>query len=334
MRAREGFEVAASRKYRLYCGAGLEVVLQDTGAALYSVRMADRRGAWADVTLPAQDAQDPSCAGMTLAPYAGRIAGGRLRVDGQTVQLTVNEGQNQLHGGAGALMHQPWCCIGRQSGRGFEEISFCAQAEDGQDGFPGNRRFVTTYRLHASQRLEIELTATTDRPTRVNLSNHAYWNLSGDLHTGIEGHLLSLRADRVYLNDGAFLPQALVEAPAALDYRQSRPVGGAQGDEQRVHARGLNHCYVLRKGDATAPAATLTDPVSGRRMRLYTDQPCVVVYSGGFLPSPGCAIALEAQEHPESPLAPPPDTLYPGQVYRRLIVYRFDVAGDKRNCAK
>ncbi len=314
----------ASGKYRLFCRSGMDVVLQDTGAALFSVRTADRYGRFANITLSPRGTEDPSCAGVTLAPYAGRIAAGKLRIDGQTLQLTVNEGPNQLHGGAGALLHQVWSCTGCQCEDDFQEISFCAEAKDGQDGFPGNRRFVTTYRLHEDQRLEIELTATTDRPTRVNLSNHAYWNLSGDLSTNVENHLLELRADRVYLNDPAFLVRDLVKPPEELNFRHGRPVGGALGSEQRVNARGLNHCYILSPGENDVPAAILTDPSSGRRVRLYTDHPCVMVYSGGFLPIPRCALALEAQEHPESPLAPPPRTLYPGEVYRRRIVYQFD----------
>lgn len=311
------------RDYRLFSPSGMEVVLLESGAALALVRVAGRDGAFANVALAPSRADDPSCAGATLAPYAGRIAGGRLRVGGQTVQLSLNEGGNQLHGGAGALWHKPWSCTGQREGEGFQEVAFCAEAEDGLDGFPGNRRFTTTYRLYADQRLELLLTAQTDRPTRVNLSHHAYFNLSGDLSRDASRHLLTVCAQEVYLNDAAFLPCGRVPPPPELDYRQLREVGGPQGGVQRAGARGLNHCYVLAsRGDA--PAATLVEPGSGRRLRLYTDQPCVTVYSGGFLPVPGCAVTLEAQEHPESPLAPPPQTLLPGEICRRRIVYRFD----------
>ena len=301
----------------------MEVVLLEAGAAIAGVRTADRHGAFADVALAPRCLGDSTCAGATLAPYAGRIGGGLLRIGQQVVQLTVNEGSNQLHGGGEALWRRLWHCQGRQDGANYQELSFCAEASDGQDGFPGNRRFTAAYRLYHDQRLELTLTAVTDRPTRVNLSNHAYFNLSGDFSHGISGHLLELRAQRVYLNDTAFLPCGCVFPPPELDYTASRPVGDAQGSAQREGARGLNHCYVL-SARPDEPAATLVDPVSGRRMRLYTDQPCVTVYSGGFLPAPGCAIALEAQEHPESPFAPRTAPLLPGEVYRRRIVYRFD----------
>ena len=301
----------------------MEVVLLDAGASVASVRVADRDGALADVALAPRCLGDPSCAGATLAPYAGRIGGGLLRIGQQTVRLTVNEGSNQLHGGEGALWRRLWRCQGRQEGADYQELSFCAEAADGQDGFPGNRRFTAAYRLYHDQRLELTLTAVTDKPTRVNLSHHAYFNLSGDFSRGVSGHLLELRAQRVYLNDAAFLPCGCVSPPPELDYPAPRPVGDAQGGAQREGARGLNHCYVL-SARSDAPAATLVDPGSGRRLRLYTDQPCVTVYSGGFLPAPGCAIALEAQEHPESPFAPQTAPLLPGEIYRRRIVYRFD----------
>lgn len=311
------------KEYRLFCPSGMEVVLLDAGAAVTCVRMADRDGTFANVALPLEGLDDPSCAGVTLAPYAGRIPGGLLHIDGKAVQLSINEGSNQIHGGPGSLAHKRWHCDGLREGPGFQEIAFSADAQDGLDGFPGNRRFTVTYRLCADQRLVLTLTAVTDRPTRVNLSNHAYFNLSGDFSRSAAGEQLQVCADEVYLNDGAFLACGRGAPPPALDYRQPRNVGGMDGDAQRECARGLNHCYVLsRCGDA--PAATLSDPCSGRRMRLYTDQPCVMVYSGGFLPVPGCAVALEAQEHPESPFAPETPELRPGEVYRRHIVYRFD----------
>lgn len=300
----------------------MEAVLLASGASLTGVRMADRHGVFANVALPLTAPDDPSCAGTTLAPYAGRIGGGRLRIGGTTVQLSVNEGANQLHGGAGALWRRPWRCEALREGPGYQEAVFSAEAEDGLDGYPGSRRFTAAYRLHSDQRLELVLTAQTDKPTRVNLSHHAYFNLSGDFSADISRHLLHIRAEEVYLNDAAFLPAARTGLPPALDYRRARPVGGPHGDAQREGARGLNHCYVLC-GRPDEPAATLLDPASGRRLRLYTDHPCVTVYSGGFLPVPGCAIALEAQGHPESPFAPP-QTLRPGEVYSRRIVYRFD----------
>lgn len=312
-----------SNAYTLFCPSGMEIVLLEAGAALTSVRVAGRDGSLADVALPLTGLDDPSRAGVTLAPYAGRIPGGRLRIDGATVQLTRNEGDNQIHGGADSPARRLWRMEGTREGRGFQEITFSAEAEDGLEGYPGNRRFTATYRLHADQRVEILLRAQTDRPTRVNLSNHAYFNLSGDFSRDVSRHLMRIDSDEVYLNDDAFLMAGRAPVAPPLDFTRLRPIGPPRGHPQLDAARGLNHCYILRAG---APAATLVDPDSGRRMRLYTDHRCLMVYSGGFLDTPNCAVALEAQEHPESPFAPPGRTLYPGESYLRRIVYAFDIA--------
>ena len=314
-----------SKEYKLFCPSGMTVTACRDGASLTDVHVADRNGAFANVALAPRAPDDPSFAGTVLAPYAGRIPGGRLRVGGRTVQLACNEGENQLHGGAGTLSHRRWACEGLREGADVQEVAFSAEAEDGQDGFPGSRRFTAVYRLYADQRLELTLTAETDRPTRVNLSHHPYFNLSGDFSTDVSGHLLCLRAREVYLTDAAFLAAKRTAPPPALSFVAPRAIGAAHGHAQLEQSRGLNHCYVLFAGDG--PAAVLTYPASGRRLSLYTDQPCITVYGGGYLDMPGCAVALEAQEHPESPLAPPPHTLMPGQTYTRRIVYRFDTAG-------
>ena len=312
-----------SREYRLSTPSGMEVTLLEAGASIASVRVPDRSGAFANVVLPMKSPGDPSYAGAVLAPYAGRIAGGRLDIDGTVFQLSQNEGSNHLHGGFHALSHRLWQCEGRMQGDGVEEVSFSAVLQDGEDGYPGNRRFTATYSLWDNQSLTLLLTAVTDKPTRVNLSSHAYFNLSGDFTSDISRHRFFLNADEVYTSDGAFLVAGREAPPPALDFKQMREIGAPCGHPQLDAARGLNHCYILSRS-GRAPSAVLLDPASGRRMQLYTDQPCVMVYSGGYLTPPNCAIALEAQEHPLCPFAPRTPALYPGKLYQRRIVYRFD----------
>ena len=315
-------------KYRLFCPSGMEVVLLRAGASLAQVRVPGRDGAFANVALPPLAPDDPTFAGAVLAPYAGRIAGGRLRVGEETVQLSCNEGSNQLHGGARTLSHRPWACAGLREGPGWQEAAFFAEAADGEDGFPGNRRFTAVYRLHDGQRLALTLTAETDRPTRVNLSHHPYFNLSGDFSGSMADHLLRIPARAVYLCDAAFLTSGCAgPPPAALDFTRARSPGDVAGDGQLALARGLNHCYVLSPG-AGEPAATLVHPGSGRRLRLYTDAPCLTVYAGGFLSPKNSALALEAQGHPESPFAPAAAPLQPGEIFHRRMVYRFDTVPD------
>lgn len=325
MRGRRGwYGVQEIGEYRLFCPSGMEVALLGAGASLAQVRVPGRDGAFANVALSPLAPDDPTFAGAVLAPYAGRIPGGRLRVGEETVQLACNEGSNQLHGGAHTLSHRPWACDGLREGPGWQEIAFSAEAADGEDGFPGNRRFTAVYRLCDDQRLTLTLTAETDRPTRVNLSHHPYFNLSGDFSKDVGDHLLCIPARAVYLCDAAFLTSGRAgPPPAALDFTRARRIGDAPEDAQLALARGLNHCYVLASGQEQ-PAATLVHPASGRRLRLYTGAPCLTAYAGGFLSPPNSALALEAQGHPESPFAPATAPLEPGEVFQRRIIYQFD----------
>lgn len=312
-----------SDTYTLFSPSGMEVALLAFGASVASIRTADRHGAFANIALALKDLADISCAGATLAPYAGRIAGGRMDVDGIPYQLSLNEGKNHNHGGFHSLRDRAWRFEGMSETAAYQQIVFSADLEDSIDGYPGNRHFTATYRLH-HQALEILLTAEADRPTRVNLSNHTYFNLSGDFTSDVSCHLLELDAGEVYINDDAFLMIARRTPPDVLDFSRMREIGTPCDHPQIARAKGLNHCYPLLKSSGK-PAATLICPASGRRMRLHTDQPCLMLYSGGYLDTPNCAITLEAVEHPLSPCAKDrPPVLYPGETYRRRIVYQFD----------
>lgn len=326
-----------SREYVLFSPSGMEITLLETGASLVGVKAADRHGAFANVALPLKGPDDISCAGATIAPYAGRIARGLMEIDTKTYPLSLNEGKNHNHGGFHSLRDRPWRCEGQKEAAQYQEITFSGELCDGTDGYPGNRRFTVTYRLWRHQQIEILLTAQTDRPTRVNLTNHAYFNLSGDFAQDISRHLLTLNAHTVYINDDEFLMIDRQPPPDVLDFSRERTIGVSCDHPQIARARGLNHCYILSK-EAHTPAATLICPESGRRMLLYTDQPCLMVYSGGYLDTPNSAITFEALEHPLSPCAEQPPVLYPGETYTRRIVYQFDTlpasAQPKRATAK
>ena len=304
---------------------GTEALLACAGASLTGLKLACGGGQFVNVALTPQGPCDPSCAGATLAPYAGRLRGGLLCIGGHILQLAVNEGSNQLHGGPNSLVHRPWRAEGVARGGGWSEVCFEAELADGVDGYPGCRRFRTTYRLWDDDRLDITLEARSDRPTVVNLSHHAYWNLSGDFSRPADDQLIRVNADAVYLNGEGHLPVGVAACGRPpFDLGGLRPVmrEGEAEDPQLALANGYNHAFCLRAGEE--PAAELLDPVSGRRLRLYTDQPCVVVYAGGCLTPSRCAVALEPQEHPRpAPDAPGP-VLEPGTVYCRHICYVFD----------
>ena len=304
---------------------GTEAFLACEGASLMGLPLPGDGGQFVNVALTPQGPCDPSCAGATLAPYAGRLRGGLLRIGARTLRLAVNEGPNQLHGGPNSLVHRPWRTQGVTRGDGWSEAAFEAELDDGVDGYPGRRLFRTVYRLWDDDRLDITLEARSDRLTVVNLSHHAYWNLSGDFSRPADDQLIRVNACAVYLNGEGHLPVGVAACgQPPFDVAQLRPVMRAEeaGDPQLALANGYNHAFRLRAGED--PAAELLDPVSGRRLRLYTDQPCLVVYAGGYLTPARCAVALEPQEHPRlAPDAPGP-VLEPGSVYRRHIRYAFD----------
>lgn len=313
------------------CGPhGQEVKLCLLGAAISMVAWPCPDGTLKSIALPSQSLED--YAGMTLGPVAGRLPGAVLPVGNEILRLSANDGPNTLHGGEHNLSRQLWTLIG--SGNGDE----CAWAElvcempNGLDGFPGNRRFAVRYTL-THDALMLEYTAETDRPTPVSMSNHTYWNLRGDFSADCYDHLLELRADSVLYNDGAHLPFALrpcagtafdFSAPATLGQAMARAAHSTgqptleRDKGQLENGRGYNNGFALTSG---APfAARLADRAGGLRLTMTTNQPYLVVYSGGFLPVPGCALALEAQSEPGT-ITP---LLEAGQVYRRFIRFAFD----------
>lgn len=311
--------------WQLVSPTGTAASVTDQGAALCALSAPDNKGRFVNVALPPTGTDDPSYAGATLAPYAGRIRNSVIHILGQRYSVTSNENAHQLHGGPHNLAHRLWRVDSRSEGEGWRQLCFVASLPDGADGFPGFRAFRTTYRLWDDDRLELTLEAKSDRPALINLSHHAYWNLSGDLTRSVDDHLLSVNADKVYLNDEAHLPiDVCCCAQPPFDFGKLRPLMRPQeaNHAQLTIANGFNHAFQLRGG--SEPAARLIDPASGRRLRLYTDQPCLVVYAGGYLSVPRCAVALEAQGHPLAPFAPPPALVTPEAPYRRRICYAFD----------
>lgn len=314
--------------YILENSSGIRVCLSPMGASIQSVKMGGLSGIFTDVALPQASPPDDSYAGCTLAPYAGRIAGGMLRIDGKLHSLCPNEGENQLHGGMHNLSRRLWQSEPLIAKGGTQSIAFHAALAHDVDGFPGNREFTAGYTL-CDNRLDIHLEAITDRPSRVNLSNHTYWNLSGDFTRDAGDHLLWIASDEVYVNN----QQQLVigkwdTADSCFDFRALREIGSphAMGHPQLRLALGYNHCFVMRPQRPDEPSAMLMHPASGRRLRLFTDQPCMVVYSGGYLHPSNCAVALEPQEHPYAPaIAEQPDLIFdPEHPYRRHIAFVLD----------
>ena len=306
----------------------------------------DRLGKVADIVL-GHDQRDSyrtvgGYLGATCGRYANRIKGSRLVLDGRPVHLVPNEGDTQLHGGPEGFDSRIWD-IADQSA---SHVTFALRSPAGDMGFPGALSVSCTYRLLGAHRLLIQMTATTDAPTVVNLAHHSYFNLAGQGSGDVLGQTLRLYADHYTPVDGAGIPtgEVLSVLDSAFDFTQPRPIGQALPGPT-----GFDHNFCLSAPTQTTeiaplrPAADLHDPVSGRSLCLWTNEVGLQVYTGGHFDGtqPGKAgatypqfagIALETQKFPDTPNRPqfPSARLDPGQTYNHLLL--LDLTPD-RACA-
>lgn len=292
------------------------------GASLVEVGVADREGAVANVVLGLDSperylerAANPHL-GAIAGRFANRLGGARFVLGGRVVSLTANEGRNCLHGGDPGFSRRPWAIVDH----GPSSVTFELTSEDGDQGFPGTCVARCCYRIDGPS-LHIELTATTDAPTVVNLTNHAYWNLSGVPRSTVADHLLEVSADRYVPVDDDLIPTGTL-APVEgtpFDLRSAAELG----------ERRLDHCLVFGE----RRSARLVHPASGRCLSLDTTEPGVQVYTGSKLRPPHVAsggVCLEAQRLPDAPNQPaferpplPSSVLRPGETYCHRTSIRF-----------
>lgn len=312
---------------------GLRVVLLTWGARLAELWVPNSNGTLADIVLGHDTLEDwqthGTYVGATCGRYANRIAKGRFTLDGKTVQLDRNEGKNTLHGGRQGFDLKHWTIDSHSDAH----VTFATISADGDMGFPGTLQVRTTYRIDGAA-LVIEMEATTDAPTIVNLVNHAYFNLAGQGAGDIMGHQLQVDARHYIPVEAQLIPTGEVVSVAntAFDFRQPRSIG-----LQLPGPGGFDHnlCLSAATGpEGLRPCLTATDPTSGRRMQLSTTERGVQLYTGAhFNDTPGKAgaryprfagFAVETQRFPDAPNNPqfPSARLNPGQTY--LHVMRFD----------
>jgi aldose 1-epimerase len=316
------------------------------GATLQALRAPDCSGRVADVVLGADDLASyvnrPGYFGVTVGRYANRIAGGRFSLDGVRYQLPTNDGANSLHGGGRGFDKVVWRVVSMDSGPPARAV-LAHRSRDGDSGYPGTIDATVTYALDASGTLSITFEATTDRPTILNMTNHAIFNLAGDgAPGGALDQLLTVPA-RAFTPVGADLIPTGELRPVAgtpFDFRAPRRL--AQDirdgrDEQLRFGRGYDHNFALDKGVTATPelAARLEDPGSGRVLEVLTTEPGLQVYTGNFLDGTyagksghlyrmGDGIALEPQKFPDAPNHPEfvSARIDPGRPYRHAMAYR------------
>jgi aldose 1-epimerase len=327
----DGVEVRAAT---LTGPGGLRVRLMTWGARLAELWVPDRAGRLADIVLGHDSLGDwqthGAYVGATCGRYANRIAGGRFTLDGRTIQLDRNEGENSLHGGSKGFDLKHWQIADHSD----THVTFTTTSPDGEMGFPGTLQARTTYRIDGAT-LTVEMTAVTDAPTVVNLVNHAYFNLAGQGAGDVMDQFLQVEAGHYLPVDPELIPtgEVLSVKGTPFDFRQARPIGAALPGPG-----GFDHnlCLSAPPGaDGLRPCLEAVDPASGRRIRIRTSEPGVQLYTGAhFAGSPGksgaryprfAGFAAETQRFPDSPNRPqfPGARLDPGQTYRHLM--RFDV---------
>ena len=330
--------------YTLKNKNGMEVCITNFGGRIVSVMVPDKNGNMKDVVLGFDSIADyvniPSDFGASIGRYANRIKDGKIVIDGDTIQLPQNNFGHCLHGGPKGWQYQVY----EAKQIDGTKLELVRQSPDGDENFPGNVTAKVTYTLTDDNSIDISYEATTDKKTVINMTNHSYFNLSGDAQKPITDHLLYVNADKFTPVDSTFMTtgEILDVKGTPMDFTVAKTVGqdiDKYEYDQLKNGNGYDHNWVLNtNGDIKQVAARLTSPVSGITLEVYTDEPGIQVYSGNFLDgtlkgkksivyNQRAAICLETQHYPDSPNKPewPSVLLEPGKTYRSHCIFKFTV---------
>jgi aldose 1-epimerase len=331
--------------YVLQNKSGARVSITDFGATIVAIEVPDRSGKLADVVLGYDTLQEyekgTSYFGGLIGRYGNRIGGAKFSLSGQTYSLAKNDGQNSLHGGKRGFNKVIWTAHEPKSQDG-QALELTYVSKDGEEGYPGTLSVRVRYTWTDGNELRVQYFAQTDKATVVNLTNHSYFNLSGDFHKDILGHQLQLNAPQYTPVDDGLIPTGELRRVEGtpFDFRTPVPIGKriADSDAQLKLGKGYDHNWVLAGGSGLKLAARAVEPVTGRVLEIRTTEPGVQFYSGNFLDGSavgkkGAVLAyrtgfcLETQHFPDSPNHAnfPSTTLNPGQSYQSKTTYKFGV---------
>lgn len=329
-------------EYTMKNGNGMEVSIINYGGAITRIIVPDKQGTAGDVVLGFDSLEgylqkNNPYIGSLVGRYANRIANARFTLEGKTYQLAANNNGNSLHGGIKGFDKVYWQ-IEKMPGDSSLKLTY--KSKDGEEGYPGNLDVDVIYTLQADNGIRIDYKATTDKATPVNLTNHAYFNLSAGKDSTILQHQLWIDADAYTAVNDVLIPTGNVSldknAADPMDFRTEKPIGRDIG---RVKG-GYDHNWVLNKqGKSLAKIAHLYHPASGRLMEVFTTEPGLQFYSGNFLDGTltgtkqgityvkHAGLCLETQHFPDSPNQPefPGTILQPGENYTQTTIYRFSI---------
>ena len=334
-------------------GKGLEAEITNYGTIVVSLKVPDRQTVAADVVLGRPTVKDyverTQYFGCTAGRCANRIAGGKFKIDGQEFTLATNNGANHLHGGVKGFDKVVWSGEGAMTDNG-PQVTFTYRSVDGEEGYPGNVDVKVVYTLTQMNELVVNMSATTDKATCVNLAHHSYWNLAGHDAGSVLGHMLQIPAKRYTPVDASLITTGEIAevANTPLDFTMMKEIGKdfAKMPATKDDPGGYDHNYVLDQAPKGMGgmwlSAILHDPKSGRTMEVWSNQPGIQFYTGNFLDGiPGKngavyqkngALCLETQAFPDSINKQgkpgwPNVVLKPGETYRHNMVHRFTAAG-------
>ncbi len=315
-------------RFRLVNSAGAYVDLTNWGARWLAAMVPDRNNRLENVLLtPADPMSDEFYMGAIVGRFANRIAHACIEVEGRQYRLEQNDGENSNHGGFSGFHQKNWDWELLSDG-----VRFTLLSPDGDGGYPGAVKVAVEYRWNDRNELSVDYVGVTDKPTYLNLTNHAYFNLGGK-EKPIWEHELFIPAHYILETTKQFIPtgnRVAVEG-TPFDFTQAKLMGRDinADDEQLRWNRGYNHCYVLKEEKNTdwLVAARLFDPASGRMLVVETDLPAVLLYTAGYYKNPDTAVCLEVQYFPDTPghIDFPSCLLRPGEEYRQRATYRFAV---------
>ena len=330
--------------YTLTSEGGIAMKVTNFGARIVALCVPDKDGNLVDVVLGYNALEEyetygEKFYGAAIGRYGNRIALGKFSIDSVEYQLPQNDGVNHLHGGPAGYYDMVWDATQVSPSK----IEFKYLSADGEQGYPGNLSITMAYELKADRSLEITYSATTDKKTIVNLTNHSYFNLSGEGAETINDHILQINADFYTPVDSTLIPTGEL-APVTgtpMDFNTPTAIGDRAGEafQQLIYGGGYDHNWAVRNnGEALATAATVYSPITGIQLDVITSEPGVQFYAGNFMNGKDlgksgkpygyrAAFCLETQHFPDSPNKPefPSTLLEPGQTYSHTCIYKFSV---------